>query len=226
MNLSAKRVSKRFLRKTGSANFFYAVQETDFDLPEKSLTLLTGRSGGGKTTLLQMLGGLLSPSEGNVLADGNDLYAMSDPDLSRFRNRHIALVPQGKAAVPSLTVLENILLPQRLYEKTVPEETVKEAERLVELFGISALKNSYPTELSGGELRRMSLIRALAGKPDILLADEPTGDLDNENTLLVMRALRLAADEGAAVLLVTHENVDAGFADRAFRMDGGELTTL
>lgn len=226
MNLSAKRVSKRFLRKTGSANFFYAVRETDFELPEKSLTLLTGRSGSGKTTLLQMLGGLLSPSEGKVLADGNDLYAMRDPDLSRFRNRHIVLIPQGKAAIPSLTVMENILLPQTLYEKSVSKETREEAERLIELFGISALKNSCPTELSGGELRRMSLIRALAGKPDILLADEPTGDLDNENTLFVMQALRRAADAGAAVLLVTHENVGADFADRAFRMDGGQLTAL
>ena len=114
MPLEAKNVSRRFFRKTGEANYFTAVSDTDFSLPRGSLTVLMGRSGSGKTTLLNMLAGLLTPSGGQVFVDGSDLYAMGDAKLSRFRNEHIGVIPQGRSAVDTLTVLENVLLPQQL----------------------------------------------------------------------------------------------------------------
>lgn len=223
MNIHAERISKRFFRKSGQANFFYAVEETTFDLPEKCLTLLKGRSGSGKTTLQEMLGGLLTPCTGAVRAGDTDLYALPDADLSAFRNRHVAVIPQGKAAVPSLTILENILLPRTLYGGEQADSYRAEAETLCRFFGISSLMDSYPAELSGGELRRMSIVRALIGRPDILLADEPTGDLDDENTRLVLEALKERAEAGAAVLLVTHETIPDGYANRVFHMDTGRL---
>ena len=115
MELRAEGVSRRFFRKTGQANYFYAVPETNFRLPEGSLTEITGRSGSGKSTLLNLLGGLLQPSGGRVLAGETDLYALSDEERSAFRNRHIGVIPQGRTALRSLTVLENVLLPSRLY---------------------------------------------------------------------------------------------------------------
>ena len=114
MVLSAQGVSKRYLRKAEGSNHFFAVQKTDFTLQSGRLVMLAGRSGSGKTTLLHMLSGLLAPTEGKVLLDGQDLYALADQALSRLRNAHIAVIPQGKAAVASLSVLENICLPRLL----------------------------------------------------------------------------------------------------------------
>ena len=224
MLLKAMGVGRRFFRKTGEANYFYAVQPTDLELPGGALTVLLGRSGSGKTTLLNMLAGLLTPSEGKVLLGDTDLYALSDRELARFRNAHLGVVPQGQAALFSLTALENVLLPARLYGKGGAAEA--EGRALLERFDIGALAEALPGELSGGELRRVSIARALINHPDVVLADEPTGDLDDANTELVLRALRGIADEGAAVLLVTHETDAARYADRVLRMNAGQLEEI
>ena len=112
MKLKAEKICKKFNRKTSGASYFYAVNETDFELAESSLTAVYGRSGGGKTTFLNMLGGLLEPSDGRVLIDGKDIYSMPDRELSEFRNKNIGIIPQGSTALPTLTVLENVLLPR------------------------------------------------------------------------------------------------------------------
>ena len=220
MALEAKGVSRRFFRKTGEANFFNAVERTDFLLPEGTLTVLMGRSGSGKTTLLNMLAGLLTPSEGQVLLDGTDLYALPDKALSRLRNQRLGVIPQGQTGLHSLTVLENVAFPAMMYGGA---DATKDAAALLERFGIGHLRDARPSELSGGELRRMAIARALINRPAALLADEPTGDLDDENTVVVLEALRETARGGAAVLMVTHEAEAASYADRLFRMDAGAL---
>ena len=220
MVLSAQGVCKRYLRKAEGSNHFFAVQKTDFTLQPGRLVMLTGRSGSGKTTLLHMLSGLLAPTEGKVLLDGQDLYALADQALSRLRNAHIAVIPQGKAAVASLSVLENICLPRLLYGA---EDAHAEAAALMERLEIGHLADAAPTELSGGELRRMSIARALAQHAEVLLADEPTGDLDDESTHRVLGMLKEKAQSGAAVLLVTHEMEAARYADEVWRMDSGKL---
>ncbi len=222
MALTAKRISKRFPRATGGTNVFYAVKETDFALPVGELTVLEGRSGGGKTTLLNLLSGLLVPSSGTVMLGGIDLYQLSDEELSRFRNEHFGVIPQGQSAIGSLTVLENVFLPATIYGET--EGATDHAEELLEQLGISHLRDALPRELSGGEMRRMAIARALMGNPDVIFADEPTGDLDDENTEIVFRILRGIADQGKAVLLVTHEKDAERYADRVFRMDAGVLS--
>ena len=222
MMLRAEGIEKRYFRKTGEANYFSAVRKTDFRLEGGKVTALMGRSGSGKTTLLNMMAGLLTPSEGKVFLDDTDLYALEDGALSRLRNEKISVVPQGRSAIDTLTVRENVLLPRTLYGKVSTEETA-EAEKWMDRMGILSLADSSPKELSGGELRRMALARSLSGKPAVILADEPTGDLDDENTALVLQALREAAENGAAVLIVTHENEALKYADEVFRMDAGEL---
>ena len=196
----------------------------DFELKCGKMIEITGRSGSGKSTLLNMLAGMLTPTSGKVLLDDTDLYALDEKSLSRLRNEKIGLIPQGHTALLSLTVLENVILPAILYHKDAqPEERAKE---LLEKVGIGNLANAKPNELSGGELRRMAISRAMLLHPGILLADEPTAGLDNENTLAVLSLLRIAADDGAAVLLVTHENEAAQYADQVYTMDGGKLVVL
>ena len=221
MILEAKSLKKNFMRASKSANFFTAVQPLDFSLEKGKLTEITGRSGSGKSTLLNMLAGLLVPTEGQVFVDGTDLYALGEEERSRLRNEKIGLIPQGHTALLSLTVLENVMLPYILYKKDPPPE--ERAKELLEKVGIADLMHSTPNELSGGELRRMAIARAMLMNPAIILADEPTAGLDDENTISVLKLLKSAAENGAAVLLVTHEDEAKQFADTMFTMDGGKL---
>lgn len=221
MSLIAKAVQKDFPRAGKSSNFFTAVHTLDFELKDGKMVEITGRSGSGKSTLLNMLAGMLKPTSGQVLLDGTDLYELNDDARSRVRNAKIGLVPQGHTALLSLTVLENVLLPSILYSKNPPPE--QRGRELLEQVGLSAMLSAKPNELSGGELRRMAIARALLMDPPILLADEPTAGLDEENILAVLNLLQKAADNGTAVLFVTHENEAAQFADEVFTMDGGKL---
>ena len=170
-----------------------------------------------------MLAGLLTPTAGQVLLDGLDLYTLDDGALSRLRNEKIGLVPQSNTALKSLTVLENVLLPAVLYSREAPP--VDRARELLTLVGLGDLADERPDALSGGELRRMAIARALLLRPGVLLADEPTAGLDAENTRAVLSLLRQAADGGAAVLLVTHEPEAAAYADRVLVMEAGQIVT-
>ena len=224
MILKAEGINKRFFRQTKGANYFYAVDKTDIELKGGELTAITGRSGSGKSTLLNMLSGLLEPTEGKVLFDGRDIYALGDKELSMLRNEHFGIIPQGQTGLASLTVLENVLLPCYMYKKG--KDMTAFAEELLEKVGIADLRDAFPTELSGGENRRLAIARALIQSPDIIFADEPTGDLDDENTKAVLELLRQTADSGKAVLLVTHENDALSYADRVFRMNGGIVNDI
>lgn len=220
MELRAEQVTRQYFRQSQGKNVFTAVQPTDLILRSGELVEITGRSGSGKSTLLNILAGLLTPTSGLVMLDGADLYALEDDARSRLRNEKIGVIPQGQTALHSLTVLENVLLPCAMYDGA---GDTAYAEELLEQVGIPQLKSVYPDELSGGELRRLAIARAMIRRPGILLADEPTGDLDDENTHAVLRLLRQAAEGGAAVLLVTHEKEAAAYAHRLYRMDGGVL---
>ncbi len=220
MQLRAENISRRYFRKHGEANFFEAVRSVSLTLESGKLTVLNGKSGSGKTTLLNMIGGLLNPSEGKVFLDETDLYALEDKDLSRLRSKRIGVIPQGRSAVDTLSVYENILLPGMLYGGTLRTE---EAENWMTVLGISDLRNAMPAELSGGELRRMAIARTLTASPEVILADEPTGDLDNENTRVVLTAFQQAAKAGKAVLVVSHETDAEAYADQIYHMNHGTI---
>lgn len=168
-----------------------------------------------------MLSGMLKPTSGRIMLDETDIYALKENALARLRNEKIGFVPQGHTALLGLTVIENVLLPSILYSKNPPP--VQRAEELLEEVGLSAMLNVRPNELSGGELRRMAIARALLMDPPFLLADEPTAGLDEENIFIVLNLLRKAADNGTAVLFVTHENEAAQFADEVRTMEGGRF---
>ena len=221
--LKAVNLSMRYFRKTGQANHFFAVKNVNLTLCPGEVTLLMGRSGSGKTTLLNMLAGLLKPAEGEVWLDETNMYALPDGALSRLRNAKFGVIPQGRSAVDTLTVLENVLLPQQMRGE---KGDVNDALRRLDALGIADLRNARPAELSGGELRRMAIARALAGNPEIILADEPTGDLDDENTTAVLTLLRKSAvEDGKTVMLVTHDSEALPFGNRIYRMESGSLRT-
>ena len=224
MELRAEKISRDFLRPSAPQGFFMAVEETDFSLRAGALIAITGRSGSGKSTLLKMLAGLMEPGTGRVLLDDTDIYRLEEAELARLRNRQIGLAPQTLMALSSLTVQENVLLPCSLYGEA--REAKPRAEQLMERLGIEHLRCADPTELSGGELRRLTLARALVRDSAVLLLDEPTGDLDDENTRLVLTLLREEAAHGKAVLLVTHEREAADYADSLYRMEAGRLELL
>ncbi|MBR1471486.1 MAG: ATP-binding cassette domain-containing protein [Lachnospiraceae bacterium] len=225
MELRTEGIRKDFIRKGNGTNVYTAVQPADLLLRAGTITGIRGRSGSGKSTLLNMLAGILCPTQGKVFYDDADLYAMEDRVLSGYRNSHIGYIPQGSSAISSLTIRENVLLPGMLKKSTVAEaELEKEAERLMQQLGILHLAGEKPQHLSGGELKRMSVARAMLLKPEVLLADEPTGDLDDENTEVFFRLMREYAGDGHIVLIVTHEENIRTHADQLYRMDAGRLT--
>ena len=223
MILSASGLTKSFYRKTANSNRFTAVDDVSIELKDGVLTVLMGRSGSGKTTLMNMLSGLLQPSSGSVELDGKDIYSLGDKELSRLRNRSFGMIPQGQTAVSSLDIFENIMLPFFLYKDSTPQDE-EYARELMKRLDIAHLEAAKPAELSGGELRRMAIARAVVRKPMVIFADEPTGDLDDENTSVVFEFLKESAHQGAAVMVVTHENDAKSYADNLLEMKSGKIT--
>ena len=221
MELRAESISQDFLRDSAREGYIVAVAETDLCLSSGTVTAVMGRSGSGKSTLLHILGGLLPPVTGKVFVGATDLYALPEDARAELRSSGLGIVPQQLMSLRALTVRENVLLSALLYGRE--QDVSAHADVLMERLGIASLAHVYPSELSGGELRRMMIARALAGTPQILLLDEPTGDLDAENTRRVLELVRETADAGTAVLLVTHEGEAASYADVCYTMAEGRL---
>ena len=222
MELRAENISQDFLRDSAREGYIVAVAETNLCLSPGTVTAVMGHSGSGKSTLLHIMGGLLPPVTGKVFVGATDLYALSEDARAQLRSSSLGVVPQQLMSLCALTVRENVLLSALLYGRE--QDVSTHADALMERLGIAPLAHVYPSELSGGELRRMMIARALAGTPQMLLLDEPTGDLDAENTRRVLDLVRETADAGAAVLLVTHEREAASYADVCYTMAEGRLT--
>ena len=181
---------------------------------------VTGPSGSGKSTLLGLLAGLDTPSAGSITVDGVEVTRLGEADLARFRRRTIGFVFQSYHLIPTLTALENVAVPLELANTAQP---LPAARRLLDEVGLASRADHYPAQLSGGEQQRVAIARAVALAPPVLLADEPTGNLDEASGATVLRLLRSLADEGRAIVLVTPEPAAAGIADRVRRLDAGRL---
>ncbi|MDR0709637.1 MAG: ABC transporter ATP-binding protein [Spirochaetaceae bacterium] len=200
---------------------FNAVSRVSLSIEPGDFISIIGRSGSGKTTLLNMSAGLLNPTQGAVLFEGQDIYGLHDKDISFLRNEKIGYVPQGQSLLSNFTVFDNVCIPWFLFKREGDVEG--RAFTLLEKVGISHLAASYPKELSGGEMRRVAIARSLINNPRLLIADEPTGDLDVETTAEIMGLFSRIAGEGTAVLIVTHELDTLNYGDKTYSMDGGNL---
>ncbi len=223
--LEAVSASKVFQRRSAAGHAsFAAVSDVDFSVSEGDFATIVGQSGSGKTTLLTMLAGLAAPTRGLVRFRGNDIYSLTDRELSALRNREISFIPQDMGLLGNLTVYDNIRAPQLFAGANAPESG--RADFLLEAVGLSALAFEYPSALSGGEMRRVAIARALFNEPAVLVADEPTSALDPENSRMVMELLRAANRHGAAVIVVTHEAEAALCGSIRFSMKNGKLERL
>lgn len=200
------------------------LREVTFSLERGESVSIVGRSGSGKSTLLQILGTLDTPTTGSVRLDGHDPFTLAEPDLAAFRNRHIGFVFQEHHLLPHLSVLENVLIPALAAGRPTAEQR-RRAEELLERVGLSQRTAHRPAELSGGERQRVAVARALLLKPALILADEPTGNLDRANAVAIGRLLReLQQAERAMLVVVTHSDELAAEMQRRFRIDDGRLS--
>lgn len=199
----------------------HALRGVNLSLESNTQYVICGASGSGKSTLLYLLGGLDRPSEGRVLVEGKDLSKYDDESLARYRNLYVGFVFQFHFLLPSMNCMNNIMLPAQI--GGVTQSDLKETvENLAEKLGVAHCLNKYPYELSGGEQQRINIIRALSLKPKLLLCDEPTGNLDSENSMKVTNLLKQLADEFKSTLVVvTHdEKVAAHFDNKISMVDG------
>jgi putative ABC transport system ATP-binding protein len=207
--------------ETGDA-VVHALQGVDVGIGRGELTVVHGRSGSGKTTLLNMIGGLDRPTRGRVWVDGAEVSAMGEDELVRLRREKIGFVFQAFGLVPILTAAENIEVPLRLRNEHPGTRTTRVAE-LLELVGLAGRARHRPYELSGGEQQRVAIVRALANRPKLLIADEPTGQLDSSNARTIMKVIReLVHSEGVSAIVATHDPLLLDVADRVVELRDGE----
>ena len=199
----------------------YAVNHVNFTIEEGEFVVILGQSGAGKSTVLNMLGGMDQPTEGEVIIDGEIVSSMNDKQLSDFRADKIGFIFQFYNLLPSLTAYENVALTKSI---------VKDAEdpgKMLEAVGLADHKNKFPAQLSGGEQQRVSIARALSKKPRIILGDEPTGALDSETGVIVLQLLQKRSRENQdTVILVTHNADIAKCADKVIRMKNGKIREI
>ncbi|MFD9216059.1 ABC transporter ATP-binding protein [Streptomyces sp. NPDC087659] len=207
---------------TGAAAV-HALRGVSFEVPRGELVALRGRSGSGKTTLLNLVGGLDSPDRGTITVDGTDLSGLAEDGLLALRRDRIGFVFQSFGLIPILTAAENVGVPMRL-RGTEPREREERVGLLLSLVGLADQAAQRPGELSGGQQQRVAVARALANRPALLIADEPTGQLDAETGLAVMELLRaVVRSEGVTALVATHDAQLLGLADRVLALSDGEI---
>ncbi len=198
-----------------------ALDGVDLQVENGEFVAIVGTSGSGKSTLLHILGGLVRPTGGSVLVDGKDIFSLKDEELTIFRRRKIGFVFQAYNLVPVLSAYENIILPIQLDGGRVDKDYVG---RVIEALGLEQRLNSLPSQLSGGQQQRVAIARALAAKPAIILADEPTGNLDSKTSQDVLSLMKITSQKFAqTMVMITHNEEIAQTADRIVRIEDGRI---
>ena len=198
-----------------------AVDHVSFSIDEGEFVVILGQSGAGKSTILNMLGGMDTPTQGMVTVAGREISGMNDRQLGNYRAEVIGFIFQFYNLLPSLTAYENISLTKSIVKNAA------DADKLLDMVGLSKCRNKFPAQMSGGEQQRVSIARALAKNPKILLGDEPTGALDSETGIIVLELLqRLCREEKKTVIIVTHNSDIAKCADKVIRMKNGKVKAI
>lgn len=217
--LEAQNISKTY---HSSKIAVEALKDCSLTFEKGEFAAIIGKSGSGKSTLLRLLGTLDQPDCGDILLNGRSILRLKDEELSKIRRREIGIVYQDYSLFPEYTAYENIILPIRLDDR---KEDTDEIMRIMETLGITSVKDKFPNEMSGGEQQRVAIARALAIRPSVILADEPTGNLDAENSLEVVKLLKKASQVyEQTIIMVTHDRQSAEYADRIITIRDGVVT--
>ncbi len=218
--IEAKNLTKEYIR--GRKEVVVAVNDVDLEIPRGKLIMVTGPSGSGKSTLLNVLSGLDKPTEGKIIFSDEDISEWEEDRLAQFRQENIGFIFQNWELIRTLTALENIESP--LYPLKIKSKEIRtRAISLLKQVGLWDKVDNFPDELSGGEQQRIGIARALVGKPKIIFADEPTGNLDLDNAGSVMRLLKSFTKRDTAILVVSHNEELKKYADKAHRMSNGRF---
>lgn len=216
--LSVEHLSKKYGQKD---NCFFALDDINFKVRKGEFVVIVGKSGSGKSTLLHLLGGLDSPTSGAVYINNKNIYDLTDHELTVFRRKNVGIIYQFYNLIPSLTVKENILLPSLFDKRMVSNQRLRD---LLKKLGIMNKINNFPNDLSGGEQQRTAIGRALINNPRIMLADEPTGNLDSRKSLQIMKLLQYYNKRyKQTIIMVTHDDSLAKRASRVITMKDGKI---
>lgn len=216
--IEVKNLTKKFTRNSTE---FDAVHDVSLEVNDGEFAAIIGHSGSGKTTLFNMIAGLISPTSGEILIDGSEITNMEENEKAIFRNHNMGYVLQGQSLLNNFTILDNICMPAYLSQDI--DNFKERALELLKEIGLEEFANEYPSNLSGGEIRRVSIVRAMINNPKIIVADEPTSNLDPENSHKVMQMLKDISKKGTTVLLSTHELEYLSYVDTVLKMDHGIL---
>ncbi|GAF64653.1 ABC transporter ATP-binding protein [Bacillus sp. TS-2] len=221
--LTGKSITKKF--GNNEKNSVYALKSIDVTFEKGSFTAIMGTSGSGKSTLLNMISGLDTPTKGSLFFKDINLKELDDDELTSLRNKYYGFVFQFFHLIPVMNVMDNITLPNYFTQEKRSEHSLKKRARsILNDLGIEQLATSFPSELSGGQQQRVAIARALINQPEILLADEPTGSLDSNTSILVMEQLqRLNSEHKQTIITVTHDAKVAAYADRVLMMHDGYI---
>ncbi len=222
MNLiNVNNLSKSFRR--GERDFF-AIDDVSFNVEQRDFINIIGKSGSGKSTLLTLLSAIIEPTSGEILVENKKVSDMNDDEKSEYSNEFIGYVPQSLGTLPTLNVLDNVRLPY--FFKKREGDGIERAKMLLDMCGILDLKDDFCKNLSGGELKRVLIARALMNEPKILIADEPTSDLDSKTTIEIMDMLKDINQKGTTIMIVTHDNDLLKYGSRLLEMTDGKLSEV
>jgi ABC-type lipoprotein export system ATPase subunit len=200
-----------------------AIRNTTMSVSKGEFILISGRSGSGKTTLLNLIAGLVQPTQGKMLIDDFDLHKMSDRQVTSLRSQKMGFVFQFPSLIPTLNSVENVIVPTMFGSRVARHDARKRAKSLLEMLGLSKRTEAYPKQLSAGEQKRVVIARSLMNYPELILADEPTSDLDKQTEQEIITIFQKIHAEGKTIIMVTHNLNLVPYASRAFEMDNGIL---
>ena len=216
--IQVEHVTKQFTRNDRD---FDAVHDVSLEVKKGEFAAITGHSGSGKTTLFNMMAGLTAPLSGKIYIGGSEITGMKENEKAVFRSQNMGYVLQGQSLLNNFTILDNICMPAYLSSQV--QEFKERALELLRQIGLEEFAGEYPANLSGGEIRRVAIVRAMLNQPKVILADEPTSNLDPENSHKVMQMLKDISRSGTTVVLSTHELEYLSYVDRVFKMNRGKM---
>ena len=218
--LSVENVSKTYEHNQVE---FLAVNSMNMTVDRGEFIAICGPSGSGKSTLFHMLSGLLTPESGHIYFEGKDIACKDGAEMAKYRNSEIGYILQGQSVLKNFTVIENICLP--FYLSNNRSDIYEWALELLQKVGLEQYANSYPDQLSGGQMRRVAIARALINHPKLVIADEPTSNLDRENAIYIMELLKKVSKDGIGVIISTHDDMYKDYADKAIIMNKGTVVS-